>query len=119
MALSLFETGVDEDVLVETFYEYIKYKSECIQSKMLNEITIATYLNILEYIDVEKQEELMEMIGMSEKCEGIVAQIKNEGKREGKKAILESLLQNISFDDVVKYSGMDKSEILRILNAVD
>lgn len=69
---------------------------------MLNEITIATYLNILEYIDVEKQEELMGMIGMSEKYEGIVAQIKNEskieGKREGKKAMLESLLQNISLE---------------------
>lgn len=33
--------------------------------------------------------------------------------------MLESLLQNISLDDVVKYSGMDKSEILRILNTVD
>ena len=125
VALPLFETGVDEDILVETICEYIKHKSDCIPSKMLNEITIATYLNILEYVDVEKQEKLMEMIGMSEKYEGIVAQIKNEGKEEwlnegkieGKKSMLESLLQNISLDDVVKYSGMDKSEILRILNA--
>ena len=48
VALPLFETGVGEDILVETFCEYIKYKSECIPSKMLNEITIVTYLNILE-----------------------------------------------------------------------
>lgn len=33
VALPLFETGVDEDILVETFCEYIKYKSECIPSK--------------------------------------------------------------------------------------
>ena len=125
VALPLFETGVDECILVETFCEFIKFKSECIPSEMIDEITIATYLNILEYVDVENQDELMEMIGMSEKCEGIVAQIKreskkeglDEGKMEGKKAMLESLLQNISLDDVVKYSGMDKSEILRILNA--
>ena len=42
---------------------------------------------------------------------------KREGKMEGKKAMVESLLQNISLGDVVKYSGMDKSEILMILNA--
>ncbi len=131
VALLLFETGVGEDVLFETFCECIKFKSGCISSEMIDEITIATYLNILEYVDVEKQDELMGMIGMSEKCEGIVAQIKREskkegldegkreGKMEGKKAMLESLLRNISLDDVVKYFGMDKSEILRILNAVD
>lgn len=41
------------------------------------------YLNIKEYIEKENQDKLMEMIDLTAKLEGTIAQIKNEGIKEG------------------------------------
>ena len=81
VALPLFETGISEDVLVEKVCEYIKDKSDCIPSEILDEISVAMYLNIVEYVDEDKQDELLEMIDMDRKCEGIIAQIKKRSRR--------------------------------------
>ena len=35
---------------------------------------------IIEYVEEEKRDELLEMINMAEKVQGIIAQIKNEGR---------------------------------------
>ena len=131
VALPLFETGVDEDVLVEKVCECIKDKSDCIPSEILDEIIVAMYLNIVEYVDSDKHDELLEMIDMEEKCEGIIAQIRNEGKEEwmnegkekwmneginkGEKGIIESLLETFTVDAVAKLIHKEKSEILEIL----
>ena len=53
---------------------------------MLDEITLAMYLNIVEYVDIAKQDELLEMINMEEKCEGVIAQLKKKVKKKVKKA---------------------------------
>ena len=123
VALPLFETGVGEDVLVEKVCECIKDKSDCIPSEILDEIIVAMYLNIVEYVDSDKHDELLEMIDMEEKCEGIIAQIRNEGKEEwmnecinkGEKGIIESLLETFTVDAVAKLIHKEKSEILEIL----
>lgn len=119
VALPLFETGVSEDILVETFCKYLKDKSDCIPEEILDEITVAMYLNIVEYVDVEKQDELMEMIDMTGKCEGFIAQIRNESRNdgitEGEKGIIEALLETFSIDAVARFTHKDKNEILKIL----
>ena len=69
------------------------------------------YLNIIEYIDEEKQEELMEMIGVSEKVEGELAKIKNEGKKN----IIDKLLANNSLEEVSRLLDISTTEILAIL----
>ena len=123
VALPLFETGVSEDVLVERVCEYIRDKSDCIPSDILDEISVAMYLNILEYVDEDKHDELLEMIEMDKKCEGIMAQIRDEGKEkwmsEGERGIIESLLETFTLDAVAKFTHKDKSEILKILKTVD
>lgn len=40
------------------------------------------YLNIIEYVESDKQEGLLEMINMAQTYQGVIAQIKNEGKDE-------------------------------------
>ena len=69
MALPLFKTGINEDVLVEKVCELIRDKSDCIPSEILDEISVAMYLNIVGYIGENKQDELLEMIDMDRKCE--------------------------------------------------
>ena len=108
-----------EDVLVEKVCEYIRDKSECIPSVILDEICVAMYLNIVEYVDADKHDELLEMIDMDRKSEGIMAQIRNEATIKTEKTMIETLLETFSLNDVARYLHKDKSEILRILNTVD
>ena len=124
-ALLLFERGISENILVERVCRYIRDKSDCISSWILDEISVAMYLNILEYVD--KQDELLVWIDMDKKCEGIMAQIKNESKKEGikeggvktEKSIIKTLLESLSLNDVARYLHKGKSEILKILETVD
>ena len=67
------------------------------------------YLNIIEYIDEEKQEKIIEMINMAEKYQGIIAQIKNEGIKEGERKgernlILQSLKHH-TLNEVATFRG--------------
>ncbi|WP_407374949.1 hypothetical protein [Methanobrevibacter sp.] len=39
---------------------------------LFDKVVVGSYLNIVEYIDVDKQESLMEMIGMAEKAKGVL-----------------------------------------------
>ena len=119
VALPLFETGISEDVLVEKVCEYIRDKSDCIPSEILDEISVAMYLNIVEYVDEDKQDKLLEMIDMDRKCEGIIAQIRNGCSLKAQKTIIETLLETLSLNDVARYLHKDKSEILKILKSVD
>ena len=93
------------------------------------------YLNIVEYVGEDKQDELLEMIDMDRKCEGIIAQIKKEaeenafkkgekdgfkkGEENGQRDIIKTLLKTLSLNDVARYLHKDESEILKILKSVD
>ena len=129
IAPPLFEIDVSESELIETICENIKNKPNCIAKEMLDKITLATYLNIIEYVDIKKQDELLEMINMEEKCEGVIAQLKKEsekegiekgmekGKVKGEKGILEALTETFTIDAIAKFTHKEKSEILEILNS--
>lgn len=77
--------------------------------------------HIIEYVDIKKQDELLEIINMEEKCEGVIAQLKKEsekeGKKEGEKGILEALTETFTIDAIAKFTHKEKSEILEILNS--
>lgn len=55
IAFPLFELGESEDAIVEEMCLNIAQKGDCILDDELDGIIIGMYLNIVEYIDVEKQ----------------------------------------------------------------
>ena len=63
------------------------------------------YLNIIEYIDEEKQEKIIEMINMAEKYQGIIAQIKNEGIKEGERNLILQSLKHHTLNEVATFRG--------------
>ena len=74
------------------------------------------YLNILEYIDDDKQDRLLEMIGMAEKVKGLIESIKDEAKEEERKNIINLILDIHSLEETAEFLRMEESEILHILN---
>jgi hypothetical protein len=111
IALPLFDIDESESEIVEEICNYIKYKKNCIPEVKFDEITIAMYLNILEYIEQDRQEELLEMIGMAEKIEGLVEKIENRGRKD----IINRLLTHYSLEDVSNILEIDTKEILHII----
>ena len=71
---------------------------------------------IIEYVEEEKRDELLEMINMAEKVQGIIAQIKNEGRSEGRQEIISRLLKNHGIEEVARLLGMKTSEILKMVD---
>ena len=71
---------------------------------------------IIEYVEEEKRDELLEMINMAEKVQGIIAQIKNEGRSEGRREIISRLLKNHGIEEVAMLLGMKTSEILKMVD---
>ena len=61
----------------------------------------------------------MEMINMAEAYQGVISEIKNEGRNEGRRSIISRLLKNHSVEEVAELLEMKSSEILSILNKVD
>ena len=127
IALPLFKLEESEAKITEEMCRNIKEKKDCIPNEELDKLTLAMYLNILEYIDEEKQEKLMEMIGLAEKIEGVIAQIRNEGerkgkiegriegKREGEKNIIKKLLKKYSPEEVCTILNIEKTTLTNIL----
>lgn len=111
----LFKIKESEAEITEEMCNNIKKKKDCIPEEELDKIIIAMYLNIIEYIDEEKQNELMEMIGLAEKIEGIISQIRNEARTDGEKNIINRLLKNTSIDEIARLLGTNKMEVLNIL----
>ena len=68
-------------------------------------MTLVMYLNIIEYIDEEKQEKIIEMINMAEKYQGIIAQIKNEGIKEGERNLILQSLKHHTLNEVATFRG--------------
>ena len=53
---------------------------------------------------------------MAEKVQGIIAQIKNEGRSEGRQEIISRLLKNHGIEEVAMLLGMKTSEILKMVD---
>lgn len=135
IALPLFEINESEAEITEEICTYIKNKKHCIPNEIIDEITLAMYLNIIEYVEIKKQEKLLEMINMAETYQGVIAQIKNEGKEEwtnqgitkgitkginkGERNIILRLLKNHTFEEVAKLLEIGTEELSNILNKVD
>ena len=81
------------------------------------------YLNILEYIEFEKQDNLIEMIDMATRTEGVFAKMKreernegrNEGRTEGERNIILELLKTNTLTEVSNMINKDVSEIQKII----
>ena len=127
IALPLFKTKENEAEITEEMCRYIKEKKDCIPDGELENMTAAMYLNIIEYVGEDKQEELMGMIGLAEKIEGIISDIENaarkdgekkgrkEGEKKGRKDIINRLLEKYTEDEVSKLLGMKKVTLFTIL----
>lgn len=95
----------------------IKNKKHCIPKEEMEQIVRSMYLNILEYIDPEKQETLMEMIGVEDiKQRGDFAKIRKAKRENGKKEIIDSLLKNYPLKTVSEMINIPISEIRSIVN---
>jgi len=124
IALPLFDLIESESEVVEKICYFIGYKKDCIPSNILNEIVMAMYLNIVEYVDDYKQNELIEVIQMAVKIEGVIAKYLkkerdegwNEGRCEGMFDIIVRLLDKYSVEDVSLMTGLDEDEIREILD---
>lgn len=115
----LFELSESESEIVEEMCLMIKNKSNCIPREEFEGIILGMYLNIIEYIDDNKQDKLIEMIDMSEKTGWVIADFKREcmeeGANEGKKEIILKLLDNFTIQNIAEFLKMDVSEIHEIL----
>jgi hypothetical protein len=112
IALPLFELDVSEAEVVEEVCGYLGDKEDLIPDEVSDEITVAMYLNIIEYIDGKvEQDRLLEMINMDEKYEGLIAQIRNDGERN----IISRLLKKHSIGEVASLLDMGEGEIEKII----
>ena len=121
----LFDIAESESQIIEEVCTNIKNKKHCIPKDEIEQIVRGMYLNILEYIDPEKQETLMEMIGVEDiKQRGDFAKIRKaereniekRGEKRGKKEIVDSLLKNYPLKTVSEMINIPISEIRSIVN---
>ena len=120
IALPLFELDESEASIVREMCRMIKIKRNCIPSEELDGMVMGMYLNILEYIEAEEeQEKLKEMIDLAATQEGIVGFIKQQGLDEGfengKRKIISDLLSHHSIEEVARRLDMSEGEIIKIL----
>ena len=120
IALPLFKTEESEAEITREMCEYIKEKKNCIPADEVDDVVLAMYLNIIEYIDEEKQDELMEMIGLSEKIEGVISEIENnareDGEKKGERKIIKKLLKTFTEDEVSKILDIEKTTLLTLIH---
>lgn len=123
ITLPLFDLKESESEIVEEMCENIEKKSHCIPEDKLEDIIMGMYLNILEYVELEKQEELKEKIDMAARTEGIFAKMKreakndgiNEGINKGERNIILELLKTNTIEEVSLMLHKEVSEIQKIL----
>ncbi|MBQ8017673.1 MAG: hypothetical protein IJ258_06155 [Methanobrevibacter sp.] len=120
IALPLFKTEESEAEITREMCEYIKEKKNCIPADEVDDVVLAMYLNIIEYIDEEKQDELMDMIGLSEKIEGVISEIENnareDGEKKGERKIIKKLLKTFTEDEVSKILDIEKTTLLTLIH---
>ena len=115
----LFDLKESEVEIVEEMCSYLKDKKHCIPAGELDGLIMGMYLNIIEYIDSEKQDKLMEDIEMAARTKGVFQQWKedqwNEGLNQGEKNIILELLETNTIEEVSLMIHKDVSEIKKIL----
>ena len=111
VTLPLFKTDTDEADLVRETCGYFQYKKDCIIKDELGGMVAAMYLNIIEY-NFDEKEKLWEDIDLSGETEGLIAQFRNEGKRQ----LLELQLENHSIEEIAEFTNVDEIEIGNILS---
>ena len=123
VTLPLFDIKESEADITEEICNYIKHKKHCVSEDILEKMTLAMYLNIEEYVDDEKREELLEMINMAEAYRGLIAEIRDDGKNkwinEGERNIIMRMLNDYSLEEVAKFLSMTPSEISNKIKKVD
>ena len=91
-------------------------KKKCIPDDKLDEMIIAMYLNILEYVpDTNRQEELMEMIKIAEKRVRLIESIKNEGFDEGRMSLIKNANEVHSVEEIANFLCISVGEVQRYL----
>ena len=135
IAFPLFDLKESESEIVHEMCKNIKYNKECIQKEELDGVIIGMYLNIIEYIKPEKQDELKDMIDVNGKIEGEFAKWKKEqrteafnqgmtqgkaegitqGINQGEENIILELLNKFTIEEVSKMINKDEREIQKII----
>lgn len=115
ITLPLFKVKESEADLTEEICRYISEKKHCIPQHLYDEMVLAMYLNIEEYVDDEKEEKLLEMINMAESYQGVISEIKNECRLDAEREFIIELLQTFTLEEISKYLHREKSEIEKIL----
>ena len=116
IAFPIFELNESESEIVEEMCRMLKYKKICIPEDELDGLIIGMYLNIVEYIDGDKQLELMEMIEVAEKSEGVIAKFKRECSEDAEKRIVRHLFNKVNNISVVAVLlDMSEKDIKNIL----
>jgi hypothetical protein len=119
ITLPLFNVKESEADLTEEICGYISEKKHCIPRHLYDEMVLAMYLNIEEYVDDEKEKKLLEMINMGESYQGVISEIRNEGRKDGRldaeRDFIKELLQTFTLEEISKFLHREKSEIEKIL----
>jgi hypothetical protein len=116
VAFPLFELNVLESEIVDEMCHNIKFKRNCIPDEELDGIAIGMYLNILEYIDLEEQDKLKEMINVDGRTEGVIGKFKREERIKAERNIIRELLKSYTVDEVSCMIHRKPSEIRNIIS---
>ena len=114
VTLPLFELDVGEAEIVIQTCEYLKSKKHCIPEEMYDKVVVGSYLNIVEYIDEDKQKKLMEMIGMVEKAKGVLQMYAEEIENKKEIEIARKLKDVLPPKEIVKVTGLDLKTVLSL-----
>lgn len=91
----------------------MKNKNHCIPEEKIDEMVIAMYLNILEYVpDDERQKELMGKLKMATKSVRLIESIKERGLSE----LFKKAIKHSSAEELARVHGMDVSEVKRLVD---
>lgn len=112
ITLPLFDIYESEEEITEEVCDHMKNKKKCIPDDKLDEMVIAMYLNIIEYIpDKNRQEKLMEKVKMVEKRVRLIESIKQERDID----IVKNAIKKYSVEEIAEFLDMPVSEVQRYL----
>ena len=116
ITLPLFDLKESEAKIVREMCEMINKHKNIIPDDETEGIIMGMYLNIIEYLDEDEQEKYKEMIDLTTVEKGVIATLKEEGKREYIQGIINNILNKYSLDETTYILDMSREEILEILN---
>ena len=103
-----------EAKLTEELCDYIIHYSSLFPSDELENVIIAMFFNIVEYIDEDKQQNLMEAINMETAFYCLEDEIEkrgiDKGRDEGRK-LFARIFEKSSFSQIAEYLDIDEGEL--------